>query len=224
MSESNCLEKPTASVLALAATLVGSPGQVQVPVIDNARPRIQQATLNWHQCYQTDTRKLKGASGGTTDRVGLAAASQRAPNQQEVARIVADEAIRQEVDPNFALAIAEQESGFHQSAHSAAGAIGLMQLMPGTAAELGVDPHDICDNIRGGVKYIKQLYGKYGNRPDFIAAGYNAGPNRQSLRNGQIPNIPETRDYVKKVLAIYSRNKAKNGDRTRVKRPPSPRP
>ncbi|MCQ1775398.1 lytic transglycosylase domain-containing protein [Neorhizobium galegae] len=224
MSESNCLEKPTASVLALAAILVGSPGQVQVPVVDNARQRIQQATLNRHQCYQTDTRELKGASGDTTDRVGLAAASKRPPSQQEVVQMVEDEAIRQEVDPNFALAIAEQESGFHQAAHSAAGAIGVMQLMPGTAAELGVEPHDICDNIRGGVKYIKQLHGRFGNRPDLVAAGYNAGPNRPSLRHGQIPNIPETRDYVKKVLALYSRNKAKNGDRTPVKRPPSPRP
>ncbi|MFW8642362.1 transglycosylase SLT domain-containing protein [Rhizobium beringeri] len=69
-----------------------------------------------------------------------AAPSQRTPSQQEVARMVEEEAIRQGVDPNFALAIAEQESRFRQSARSAVGATGVMQLMPGTAAQLGVNP------------------------------------------------------------------------------------
>lgn len=73
-----------------------------------------------------------------------------------------------------------------------------MQLMPGTAAGLGVNPYDLRDNIRGGVKYIKQLQGMFGNRYDLIAAGYNAGPYRQSLQNGRIPDIPETQDYVKR--------------------------
>jgi hypothetical protein len=128
--------------------------------------------------------------------------------------MVQQEAIRQGVDPNFALAIAEQESRFRQSARSAVGATGVMQLMPGTAAQLGVNPYDTRDNIRGGVKYIKQLQGMFGDRYDLIAAGYNAGPYRQSLQNGQIPNIPETQDYVKKVSAYYARNKAQNGDNT----------
>jgi hypothetical protein len=218
-----------------AVTLAGSTGHGQVPVIDNARQKIQQATLNWYQSYQADARKLKGASGGTTDSVapgqgsgapadcsedGMAgdtapaAPSKRTLSQQEVARMVEAEAIRQGVDPNFALAIAEQESRFRQSAKSAVGATGVMQLMPGTASQLGVNPYDTRDNIRGGVKYIKQLQGMFGDRYDLIAAGYNAGPYRQSLQNGQIPNIPETQDYVKKVSAYYSRNKAQNGDRT----------
>lgn len=235
MMNAKRLEKVAAGVLALAAVLASSAGHAQVPVIDNARQKIQQATLNWYQSYQADTQKLKGASGGTTDSVtpgqgsgaptdcsadGMAGdtapatPSQRMPSQQEVARMVEEEAIRQGVDPNFALAIAEQESRFRQSAKSAVGATGVMQLMPGTAAQLGVNPYDTRDNIRGGVKYIKQLQGMFGNRYDLIAAGYNAGPYRQSLQNGQIPNIPETQDYVQKVSAYYSRNKAQNGDPT----------
>ncbi|MHC2296033.1 lytic transglycosylase domain-containing protein [Rhizobium mongolense] len=235
MSNAKRLEKAAAGALAIAALLAGTAGHAQVPVIDNARQKIQQATLNWYQSYQADTRKLKGASGGTTDSVapgqgsgapadcsadGMAgdtapaAPSNRTPSQQEVARMVEEEAIRQGVDPNFALAIAEQESRFRQSARSAVGATGVMQLMPGTAAQLGVNPYDTRDNIRGGVKYIKQLQGMFGDRYDLIAAGYNAGPYRQSLQNGQIPNIPETQDYVQKVSAYYSRNKAQNGDRT----------
>ncbi|MDI5929840.1 lytic transglycosylase domain-containing protein [Rhizobium leguminosarum] len=235
MTSARFPEFATASVLALVSVIVPAQTRAEVPVIDNARQKIQQATLNWYQAYQTDTRKLKGASGGTTDSVapgqgsgapadcsaeGMAgeaapaAPSQRTPSQQEVARMVEDEAIRQGVDPNFALAIAEQESRFRQSARSAVGATGVMQLMPGTAAQLGVNPYDTQGNIRGGVKYIKHLQGMFGNRYDLIAAGYNAGPYRQSLQNGQIPNIPETQDYVKKVSTYYSRNKAQNGDRT----------
>ncbi|API55199.1 lytic transglycosylase domain-containing protein [Rhizobium beringeri] len=235
MKNAQRLERAAAGALAIAALLAGTAGHAQVPVIDNARQKIQQATLNWYQSYQADTRKVKGASGGTTDSVapgqgsgapadcsvdGMAgdtapaAPSQRTPSQQEVARMVEEEAIRQGVDPNFALAIAEQESRFRQSARSAVGATGVMQLMPGTAAQLGVNPYDTRDNIRGGVKYIKQLQGMFGDRYDLIAAGYNAGPYRQSLQNGQIPNIPETQDYVQKVSAYYSRNKAQNGDRT----------
>lgn len=128
--------------------------------------------------------------------------------------MVRDEAIRQGVDPNFAMAIAEQESRFRQSARSGVGATGVMQLMPGTAAGLGVNPYDTQDNIRGGVKYIKQLQGMFGDRYDLVAAGYNAGPYRQSLQNGQIPNIAETQDYVKKVSGYYERNKVENGDQT----------
>lgn len=225
----------TVSATVLAAVFTSAPSLAQVPVIDNARLKIQQETLNWYKTYQADTQRFKGASGGTTDSVapgqgsgmpadcsaeGMggdtvpAGPSKRTHSQQEVARLVADEAIRQGVDPNFALAIAEQESRFRQSARSPVGATGVMQLMPGTAAELGVNPYDLRGNIRGGVKYIKKLQGMFGNRYDLIAAGYNAGPHRQSLRNGRIPNIPETQDYVKKVSAYYSRNKAENGDRT----------
>ncbi|MBY3136492.1 MULTISPECIES: lytic transglycosylase domain-containing protein [Rhizobium] len=235
MNNARLPELATAGVLVLATVIAPAATRAQVPVIDNARQKIQQATLNWYEGYQADTRKLKGASGGTTDSVapgqgfgapadcsaeGMAgeaapaAPSQRTPSQQDVARMVEDEAIRQGVDPNFALAIAEQESRFRQSARSAVGATGVMQLMPGTAGQLGVNPYDTRDNIRGGVRYIKQLQGMFGNRYDLIAAGYNSGPYRQSLQNGQIPNIPETQDYVKKVSAYYSRNKAQNGDRT----------
>ncbi|MDR6819792.1 hypothetical protein J2X76_004989 [Neorhizobium sp. 2083] len=234
MTNAKLPERASVSALVLAAVMT-SAAHAQVPVIDDARRNIQQATENWYRTYQADTQAFKGASGGTTDSVapgqgsgapadcsaeGMAGdtapagQSKRTPSQQEVARMVEDEAIRQGVDPNFALAIAEQESRFRQSARSAVGATGVMQLMPGTAAGLGVNPYDPRDNIRGGVKYIKQLQGMFGSRYDLIAAGYNAGPYRQSLQNGQIPNIPETQDYVKKVSAYYSRNKAQNGDRT----------
>ena len=235
MTNARLPELATVSAMVLSSMFVPFAAVAQVPVTDDARRNIQQETENWYKTYQSDTRSVKGASGGTTDSLapgqgsgaptdcsaegmgGEAAParpSKRTYSQQEVARLVADEAIRQGVDPNFALAIAEQETRFRQSARSPVGATGVMQLMPGTAAGLGVNPYDLRDNIRGGVKYIKQLQGMFGNRYDLIAAGYNAGPYRQSLQNGRIPDIPETQDYVKKVSYYYSRNKAENGDRS----------
>ncbi|MET2832254.1 lytic transglycosylase domain-containing protein [Mesorhizobium shangrilense] len=223
-----------AVALAMATALSSSVALAQVPVIDGARVKIQTQTMDWYTTYEADTKKVKGASGGTTESVapgqgsgspmdcsaeGMSGDTTRAPaakrthSQQEIARMVEEEAIRQGVDPNFAMAIAEQESRFRQSARSGVGAIGVMQLMPGTAAELDVNPYDTRDNIRGGVKYIKKLQGMFGNRTDLVAAGYNAGPYRQSLLNGRVPNIPETQDYVKKVSGYYNQNKAHNGDR-----------
>lgn len=228
-------ELATVGALAIATIMVPSASRAQVPVIDDARLKSDEATRDSYGSYQADTQSVKGASGGATDSVApgqgsgapadcsaAGMAGQTAPagpskrnlSQQEVARKVRDEAIRQGVDPNFAMAIAEQESSFRQSARSGVGATGVMQLMPGTAAGLGVNPYDTQDNIRGGVKYIKQLQGMFGDRYDLIAAGYNAGPYRQSLQNGQIPNIAETQDYVKKVSGYYERNKAENGDQT----------
>ncbi|WFS69575.1 transglycosylase SLT domain-containing protein (plasmid) [Agrobacterium leguminum] len=229
--------------LAICTALSPSAVLAQVPVIDNARVNIQQKTAGWYTTYEADTKKVKGASGGTTDSfapgqgsgspldcsaegmsgdTAPAPTSKRTHSQEEVAQMVREEAIRQGVDPNFAMAIAEQESRFRQSARSPVGATGVMQLMPGTAAELGVNPYDTRDNIRGGVKYIKKLQGMFGDRYDLIAAGYNAGPHRQSLREGRVPQIAETQNYVKKVTGYYNRNKAQNGDQTPTGTTPEP--
>lgn len=234
MTTSRLPELATVGVFAFATIVVPSVSPAQVPIIDGTRLESGEATRDSYRAYQADTQGVKGASGETVDSVapglgsgtpadcspqGMSGAtapagpSKKTVSQQEVARMVETEANRQGVDPNFAMAIAEQESRFHQSARSGAGAIGVMQLMPGTAAGLGVDPYDSRDNIRGGIKYIKQLQGMFGDRYDLIAAGYNAGPYRQSLQDGQIPNITETQHYVKSVAAYHERNEAKNGAR-----------
>jgi hypothetical protein len=103
------------------------------------------------------------------------------------------EAARQGVDPDVAAAVARQESGFQPAAVSPKGAIGTMQLMPGTAADLGVDPNVPADNIRGGVTYLKQMMDRYGGHVPTALAAYNAGPGRvESAR----PLPQETKDYV----------------------------
>jgi hypothetical protein len=107
-----------------------------------------------------------------------------------------------EVDPDLARAVMQNESGGNPNAVSSAGAIGLMQLMPGTAKGLGVDPRDPKRNLEGGIKYLAQLSDKYDG--DFVKtlAAYNAGSSRVDSYGG-VPPFPETQRYVKNVLALY---------------------
>ena len=129
---------------------------------------------------------------------GLGATNTQATQQQIVS-------IAQQygVDPNLALAVAKQESGYNQNARSSAGAIGVMQLMPATAAGLGVDPTDQTGNITGGVKYLAQLESQFGGDTTKVLAAYNAGPGAVLKYNG-VPPYAETQDYVTKVTANYN--------------------
>ncbi|BEU87822.1 hypothetical protein TAMA11512_12860 [Selenomonas sp. TAMA-11512] len=113
------------------------------------------------------------------------------------------------VDPALVAAIANVETaGFDQNAVSSAGARGIMQLMPGTAAGLGVNPDDRRDNIRGGAKYLKGLLEEFGGDIRLTAAAYNAGP--QAVKDaGGVPNYAETKAYVEKVQKAYQENKEK---------------
>ena len=109
-------------------------------------------------------------------------------------------ATRSEVPAALVRAVVQVESGFDPTARSSAGAIGLMQLMPDTAAELGVaDPYDPADNLRGGVTYLKQLLEQYGGNQEIALAAYNAGPGAIERYGNQVPPFPETRDYIRKV-------------------------
>lgn len=106
------------------------------------------------------------------------------------------------VDPKLVSAVAEVESGGNQSAVSEAGAIGVMQLMPDTAAGLGVNPYDEKENVEGGAKYIKQMLDTFGGDVRKAVAAYNAGP--QAVKDyGGVPPYRETQNYVNKVLDIY---------------------
>jgi len=122
-------------------------------------------------------------------------------SKKEVKARIIREATNQGLSPMLALSVAKQESDFEKTAISYVGAIGLFQLMPATAKDLGVDPYKPEENIRGGIKYLKALKDQFGSTKLALAA-YNAGPAAVQRYNG-IPPYGETRTYVKNILNYY---------------------
>lgn len=108
-----------------------------------------------------------------------------------------DAARRHGVPEDLFLRLVQQESNFNPRAVSTKGAIGLAQLMPGTARDLRVDPNDPAQNLDGGARYLKEQYRTFGNWRLALAA-YNAGPGAVQ-KHGGIPPFRETRNYVKKI-------------------------
>jgi len=119
--------------------------------------------------------------------------------------MIHEAAMRNGLRPEFVQSVAAVESNFQTSAVSPKGAIGLMQLMPGTAAALGADPKDPAQNADAGARYLRQLLARYQNSPDPVRlalAAYNAGPGAVD-RHKDIPPYRETQAYVEKVLKNY---------------------
>ena len=112
------------------------------------------------------------------------------------------------VDPYLIFCLMSQESKFTKGAVSPKGALGLMQLMPGTAARYGVtNPYDIAQNISGGTRYLKDLLKMFNGRVDLALAGYNAGENAVIKYGYTIPPYDETRNYVKLIIKRYGQVK-----------------
>ena len=113
------------------------------------------------------------------------------------------------VDPYLIFCVMEQESHFNTHALSPKGARGLMQLMPGTSARLGVKrPSDPAQNIAGGTRYLRQLLEQFHGRIDLVLASYNAGEGAVMKFGGRVPPYRETRDYVKRISYRYRRTKS----------------
>ncbi len=108
------------------------------------------------------------------------------------------------VDELFVRSVAKVESGLRQEAISRKGALGLMQLMPKTASELGVDPKEADQNASGGARYLRTLLERYNYNPVLTLAAYNAGPGAVAKYRG-LPPYYETRTYVVRVLKEYER-------------------
>ena len=117
---------------------------------------------------------------------------------REIARQIA---IEEGVDPDLFGRLVQQESGWDATAGSSKGAYGLAQLMPATAAELGVDPTDPVQNLRGGARYLRQQLDRFGD-PVLALAAYNAGPGNVS-KYGGVPPFEETQNYVSSILNNY---------------------
>ncbi len=114
--------------------------------------------------------------------------------------IIDERATAEGVSADLVRAVIQVESAFNPQAVSPKGAIGLMQLMPATASELGVvNPFDPAQNIGGGIKYLKQLLSRYDQKVELALAAYNAGPGAVDKYGQRVPPYQETRDYVKKI-------------------------
>ena len=104
------------------------------------------------------------------------------------------------VEPAIVLSIAKTESGFNQSAKGAGGHIGVFQLSRATAKHLGIDPHNLDDNIKGGIMYYKKMYDIFGST-ELAVAAYNVGPEAVKRCNNTVPK--HSKPFVSKIMADY---------------------
>lgn len=121
----------------------------------------------------------------------------------DVMPMIAAAAARHQVSADLITAVAWRESGFRQTAVSTRDAVGVMQLMAGTARELGVDRYDARENIQGGAAYLRRMLDRYGGDTRLALAAYNAGPGAVDRYRG-VPPYRETQAYVSAILTRLS--------------------
>lgn len=184
------------------STLAASIALADVPVLDNTSldPREQRDrttgtiadTDHDRHTIHTSVTCSVYRPGRRNDPVGAAEAN------PEISGLVRRVAREEGVDENQFLALVYQESRFNPCAKSSAGATGLAQLMPGTAAGLGVDENNIEENLRGGARYYRQQLDRYGGNLSLALAAYNSGPGNVN-KYGGIPPFKETQGYVASI-------------------------
>jgi soluble lytic murein transglycosylase-like protein len=128
------------------------------------------------------------------------------PQQQKIADAVVRVAPRFGIEPRLALSVIAVESNFVPSARSIKDARGLMQLIPETAERFNVrDAYNVDENVRGGLRYLRWLLAYYQGQVALAAAAYNSGEATVDRYRG-IPPYPETREYVRRVLALFRKD------------------
>ena len=171
-------------------------------------------TVGFQRALDAELKKNDGATPpqtagtGTTTKADAAkvtpsgASTQLSSASNETTRFIQEAAAKYGLDSRLVAAVAEAESSGNQSEVSDVGAVGVMQLMPDTAAALGVNPYDEKQNIEGGAHYLKQMLDTFGGDMKKAIAAYNAGP--QAVKDyGGVPPYAETQNYVNKVLDLY---------------------
>jgi soluble lytic murein transglycosylase-like protein len=188
---------PFALVLALAAA---APASAQIyswkdaagNLVLSDKPRADQGEMT---TFPVPKSTFRATTPSDTDVVD--AGTLTSPSRYD--EMIEQYADRNGLSPDLVRAVIQVESGFNPYAVSPKGAMGLMQLMPATARELGVrNPFHPEENIRGGVVYLKQLMDQFDQDVTLALAAYNAGPKAVDRYDG-VPPYRETKDYVKKV-------------------------
>jgi soluble lytic murein transglycosylase-like protein len=162
------------------------------------------ATLQGTPAAQTSTSSFAGALASaqtSATQTSPSTASTGTDGSSAFGAEIDAAAASNGIDPALLKGLVSQESGFDPNARSGAGAVGLTQLMPGTAASLGVtNPLDPAQSLQGGAKYLRQQLDRFGGDERLALAAYNAGPGAVT-RYGGVPPYSETQNYVNSVMA-----------------------
>jgi soluble lytic murein transglycosylase-like protein len=209
----NCI--PVAVLVASSCFLVVPPLRAQITTAldehgkrvfvnaDSPKPR-HGSTISFPRTVSPAAPDLS-ASNLSEVRAGSSANETLGATDGKLDRIVRDAAARHNMDPELVKAVISTESGWNSQAVSRKGAVGLMQLIPGTAQRFGVgNPFDPAQNVEGGTSYLKSLLDRYDNDLPKTLAAYNAGEGAVD-RSGGVPRYPETQRYVRKVTDAYFR-------------------
>ena len=127
----------------------------------------------------------------------------------DLGKVIADASVRHQISADLVTEVAWQESRFRQSAVSTRDAVGVMQLMPGTARDLGVNRYDVTQNVHGGAAYLRRMMDRYDGDVRLTLAAYNAGPGAVDRYRG-VPPFRETRDYVAAILSRLAQRSLAN--------------
>lgn len=127
-----------------------------------------------------------------------------AATQEEIKQNIINQSKTMGVEPEIMLSIAKTESGFRQDIKSSCGHIGVFQLSPTTAKNMGLNPYNLEDNVKGGITYYKNMYNKFGSMELAIAA-YNSGPDAITRCNNTIPR--HSKHFVSRIMSDYRRYK-----------------
>ncbi|MDO5621613.1 MAG: lytic transglycosylase domain-containing protein [Paracoccus sp. (in: a-proteobacteria)] len=206
MSKSTMFMGLKAATLAVAALAVAVPAHADGLRLGGASSKTRAAQFERQtrlmdtrlsQQYQRSVRlQPEGAQTSITIELTERIPSYRGRNSAYVPHARAA-ARKHGIPEDLFLRLVQQESGWNPNARSHKGAHGLAQLMPGTAAKLGVDPRDPIQNLEGGARYLRMMYNQFGNWRLALAA-YNAGPGAVQ-KHGGIPPYRETRNYVRVI-------------------------
>jgi soluble lytic murein transglycosylase-like protein len=195
-------------VVLAAGFLLAATGQAQIASYIDVNGR--RVFTNDDSPKPRNGSTIKSSSGSSAAPAAPAAkessseTTTSAPNDR-LERIVQDAAARHQVDPALVKAVINTESGWKTTAVSRKGAMGLMQLIPGTAQRFGVgNPYDPAQNVEGGTTYLKTLLDRYNGDLSKSLAAYNAGEGAVD-KSGGVPWYPETQRYVQKVTDAYFR-------------------